>query len=142
MTNRSKAKGTTFESEVVRLAKEMGYAKARRIALAGTNDQGDVDLLGDMTVIIECKAHAAWSDGQVIVWLGDTERERVNAGADHGFLVLKRPRKPIEHAWAVSTVDVYMATSGRWAPRPVYMYLVDYLTKLQFELGEAAPCSP
>ncbi len=122
MVNASKNKGTAFESAVVKLARANGFPLAERLALAGSLDKGDIRLCPN--VIVECKAYATYSDAQVMLWLGETEAERINAGASHGFLAVKRARKPIEHAWAVELHTI----GGR--PRPVFYYLADYLAQL------------
>lgn len=126
MANPSKNKGTAFESAVVKLARSAGFPDAARLALAGREDRGDVVLVGTAAaprVILECKAYATYSDAQVMLWLGETERERIAAGAELGVLVVKRARKPIEHSWAVTV-------HGRMQ-RPVFMYLGDYLAMLR-----------
>lgn len=120
MANPSKQKGTAFETAVTRLAREFGFPNAERRALAGNLDKGDILLCPG--VIVECKAYATFSDAQVMLWLGETERERQNAGADHGFLVVKRARKPIEHSWAIEV--------NALDQRPTYRYLGDYLRLL------------
>lgn len=104
MANASKSKGTACESAVVKLAHALGFPNARRIALSGSSDKGDIDLHGDMSLIIECKAHKSFSDMDVAKWLVETERERINAGASDALLVLKRPGKgdaQVGSWWAV-----------------------------------------
>lgn len=130
MTNRPKQIGTAAETAVVRFAQANGFPRADRLTLSGSFDRGDIDLTGDRRVIVEVKAHKSFSDAQVIIWLGDTERERINARADHAFLVVKRPGKgaaQVHHWWAVELETV----SPKCAARPVYRYLGDYLTLLR-----------
>lgn len=93
MANQSKNKGTAAETAVVRYAWAQGFSMAERIALAGANDQGDVVLMRDPKIIIEVKAGRSAqtaSLGQITKWLDDTRRERDNAQAKHGFLVVQR----------------------------------------------------
>lgn len=112
MANRSKQVGTKAESAVVRAAQTRGFFGAERRALRGRNDVGDVLLCPG--VVIEVKggdmARKA-SDALVAKWLVETERERVNAGAEHAFLVVQRagvgPRNA--HLW-----HAYW-TAGEWA---------------------------
>ena len=52
MTNKSKVRGTRWESGVVAFLQEHGYPHAERRALAGAQDKGDVLLPG---LMIECK---------------------------------------------------------------------------------------
>jgi hypothetical protein len=97
---RSKDIGTRAETAVVKLAHELGYRDAERLALAGADDRGDIRLLRDPLVILEVKAgkaaqEASWP--QIQAWLRETQIERNNAfRADksasewHGFLVTQR----------------------------------------------------
>jgi len=89
--NPSKAKGTLAETAVVRFARDRGFPGADRLPLRGTLDGGDVGLCPG--VIVEVKAGKAaqqMSLGQLGAWMDDTERERVNAGAELGLLVTQR----------------------------------------------------
>lgn len=105
MTNRPKQIGTKFETDTARYLTVSGIA-AERIALHGTEDQGDVVHPG---LTFECKGgHAAEtaSDEQIRIWLVETERERGHRGADHGVLILKRKGKGLASAgqwWAILT---------------------------------------
>ena len=102
MVNRPKQVGTAAETAVVRTARRLGFPNADRLALTGALDRGDVGLCPG--VIIEVKGGAAAknaSDTLVDVWLAETERERVHAGAAHAFLVTARPGvgAPNAHRW-------------------------------------------
>lgn len=92
MAKRSpKATGTAFESAVVAYLRANGFPYAERAALAGANDRGDIT--GCPGVVWECKGGRAAkqaSDLQVTRWLAETAREKVNAGAEVGVLVLDR----------------------------------------------------
>ncbi len=91
MANPSKAKGTAAESAVVKLAEAHGIP-ARRCALAGSQDQGDVHLW-DGRAVVEVKAykgHPSWT--QVDNWWQETEAECGRVPNCHvGVLVIKRP---------------------------------------------------
>lgn len=93
--SRSGAIGTKAETAVVRAAKTRGFPHADRLRLSGADDRGDVQLTPTLTagVILEVKggemARAA-SENRVFGWLVETERERVNARADLGILVVQR----------------------------------------------------
>jgi len=91
VTNRPKDIGTRAETAVVRAARVHGFPGADRLTLTGAKDRGDVSLCPG--VIVEVKggerARTA-SDRQIEAWLVETERERVNAGADVAFLVTQR----------------------------------------------------
>jgi hypothetical protein len=89
--NRSKNIGTAAESAVVRYAQDHGYPGARRVALAGALDRGDVMLTDQVVVEVKSGEAAITASDRVIAdWLDETERERVNAGATIGLLVTKR----------------------------------------------------
>ena len=93
MANPSKNKGTAAETAVVKYAWSQGFVNAERIALAGANDQGDVVLMRNPKIILEVKAGKSAqtaSLGQISKWLDDTRRERDNANAKHGFLIVQR----------------------------------------------------
>lgn len=110
--NRPKAIGTKAETAVTRAAQMRGFPHAERRALRGRADVGDVLLCPGL--VLEVKggdmARRA-SDALVAKWLVETERERVNANAEHAFLVVQRagvgPRNA--HQW-----HAYW-TAGGWA---------------------------
>ena len=128
MANPSKAKGPAAESAVVKLAEAHGIP-ARRCALAGSQDQGDVHLW-DGRVVIEVKAyktHPSWT--QVDQWWHETEAEcgRVpNCRA--GVLVIKRPGSGLDMAmdwfawilasdlarWMTHGADIALASKVAW----------------------------
>ena len=70
--NRAKQKGTSFETAVVNWLQAMDVP-ARRIALAGTKDEGDVDA-GSWN--LECKNVKAMALAQ---WVGEADCEMVHA---------------------------------------------------------------
>ena len=95
MSNPSKAKGTAAETAVVRLAAAMGIP-AKRVALAGAADQGDVWLWpeGDgARVVVEVKSRKAmWTWTQVEAWWEEAEAEATRVpNCDVSLLVVKRP---------------------------------------------------
>lgn len=108
---RPKDIGTAAESAVVKALRVNGFPGAERRALRGSLDMGDITGCGPGLVFEVKGGNAARdaSDGQVEAWLAETERERVNAGADVGVLVLQRRGKGrAGDWWAVLTVrDVW-----------------------------------
>lgn len=91
MVNKPRNIGTAAETAVVRYLVANGFPHAERRSLKGNLDQGDIT--GTPGICWEVKGGAAAknaSDGQVQAWLEETERERVNAGATIGILVLQR----------------------------------------------------
>ena len=121
--NRPKAIGTATETAVVKALRRHGFPHAERRALAGTLDQGDVT--GCPGIVFEVKGGTAAktaSDGLVVEWLAETERERVNAGAEVGVLVLQRAGIGPANAdrwWAVLQMPVRTIegrATGEWVP--------------------------
>ena len=121
--NRPKAIGTAAETATVRALRRLGFPHAERRALTGTLDQGDIT--GCPGVAWEVKGGTAAktaSDGQVAEWLAETERERVNAQAEVGVLVLQRAGVGAANAdrwWAVMQMPVRTIEgrpTGHWVP--------------------------
>lgn len=85
MVNRSKAKGTTTETLVVRYLQSNGWPYAERRALSGSQDKGDVAGMPGLAVEVK------YGNGTLKIgpWLTETGIERLNAAADHGILVVK-----------------------------------------------------
>ena len=86
MVNRSKAKGTRYESSEVRWWISRGFRAVRRV-LHGRADQGDVGVvINGVPVTIECKACSRW---ELRKWMKETLAEARNAGDSVGMLSLK-----------------------------------------------------
>lgn len=116
MTNRPRKIGTQFTTDVIAYLRTDGFPHAELRNQAGVNDLGDI--VGCLGIVIECKggkkAEDA-SDGQVAVWLMETERERANANADVGMLVTKRRAIGARRAgqwWAHLTLGTVMDLAG------------------------------
>lgn len=121
MTNRSKSIGTAAESAVTKFAKANGFPFAERRTLHGSADCGDVKLDSRGRVIVEVKAGKAAeyaSDSRVVAWLEETERERVHAGADRAFLVLKRAGKGTQSVGSWTAVAGLHGLADLWAYGP------------------------
>jgi Holliday junction resolvase len=84
----AKAKGTNFETEVVRFLEANGFP-ARRRARAGSKDNGDVEI-GDNKWTIEAKATKSIDIPQ---YLRELDVEMVNSGAEYGAVWVKRRGK-------------------------------------------------
>jgi hypothetical protein len=89
MTNRSKAKGTSFESSVLPAIKAKQPLAERR-ALEGVNDKGDFYIPGEERFIVEAKNH---KEMKLSEWIREAEIEAKNAGVPHGVVVHKRRGK-------------------------------------------------
>lgn len=95
----AKAKGTAAENAVVEYLRHSHWPNAERRALSGANDKGDVS--GTPGVVWEVKSGSRLA---IPEWMAETERERNNAKADYGVLVIKpkglSPRRSYDW-WAV-----------------------------------------
>lgn len=85
MTNRSKQKGTAYETELVQYLRARGWVHAERRTLAGSNDKGDIS--GLIGIVIEAKACKTFD---LPGWLNELEAEVQNANADLGFVFVRR----------------------------------------------------
>jgi len=147
---RPKDRGTDAERAVARWLAANGWPHAERRAPSGSADRGDIT--GTPGICWEVKSRKTPpGDKQITDWLEETEQERLNAGADIGVLVVRRPGVGPQHAgrwWAYLTAlglfDVYagMLDEGRvavwamtWAAYtgdiPVRLHLADVVTMLR-----------
>jgi hypothetical protein len=78
MANRAKQKGTAWETACKLYAQQI-FPTARRRALAGSADEGDLDLDGARPTTIECKAVRSWSP---YAWVQEAVTESWNVGDD------------------------------------------------------------
>jgi hypothetical protein len=107
--NRPKAIGTAAETAVARYLAAHGFPSAERRALRGIEDAGDIT--GCPGICVEVKGGEAAknaSDLLVTDWLEETEKERLNARADIGVLVLQRRGVGPTNAgrwWAILRLD-------------------------------------
>lgn len=96
MANPSKAKGTAFETNVVRyLQTALDDERIERRALHGAADRGDVYGIRahGLEGIAECKDYKRYGDADVREWERQTLTERDNAEAGFALLVIHRPGK-------------------------------------------------
>jgi len=99
--NRSKAKGTAFETDVVRYLIEHGFPYAERRALRGTLDAGDVS--GVVGWVLEVKNCRALDLGP---WMTEARNEASNDGVSRYAVVHKRR----QHGTAESYVTMPLST--------------------------------
>jgi hypothetical protein len=105
VTNRNKAKGTAWETEIVNTLREHGQDSARRVVQAGAADVGDVHIGAILTplVAIEAKNEKALSFSS---YVDEANREGDNAGALYGGVAwVKRRGKS-------SALDGYVVMDG------------------------------
>lgn len=87
MVNKSGRIGTKAEVQVASYMAKNGWPAAERRKTEGRNDRGDVNP-GQPKLVIEVKADKGL---QFPEFLRQTEKERVNAGANVGVCVIKPP---------------------------------------------------
>lgn len=100
MTNRSKQKGTRFETELVDYLTTQGAPHAERRALAGTLDKGDVT--GTPGVVWEAKNCQTMS---LAAWVDEMLAECANASTRLGVVVHKRRGQNIRKAYCTLQLD-------------------------------------
>jgi hypothetical protein len=108
VVNRSKARGTAWESAIVTYLASRGWAYVERRTLSGAKDRGDI--AGIPGVVIEAKACKAID---LSGWLTEATTEAVNDGADLGAVWIKKRGKS-------SPGDAYVLLDGR-----TFAYLLD-----------------
>lgn len=94
MGNKHKAKGTSFETLIKDYLVIKGFRGARRTALAGSGDTGDINgivqKITNRPLCIQCKNQKKWN---VSGWLNDTVDQAARLGSALPSLVIKRPGK-------------------------------------------------
>lgn len=100
MTNRSKQKGTRWESEVADYLRHRGLHRVERRSLTGIQDRGDISGIDGWVIEAKNQNTSNWA-----AWMDETEQERRNAKADFGLLVVRRRLKPVTSAYAVLRLD-------------------------------------
>jgi hypothetical protein len=133
---RPKDKGTDAERAVVRFLQARGFPQAERRASNGNADRGDIT--GCPGICWEVKYRDMMpGDGRINMWLVETDRERDNAGADIGILVVRRPHAGVASWWAIARLGDLMALRDPSTPRemrtswPVRMLLSDAVITLR-----------
>jgi hypothetical protein len=103
--NRSKAKGTSAETAVVRFLRTIGFIQAERRTLNGILDRGDIT--GIPGVVIEVKNCARQ---ELAAWVAEAERERDNDRATLGVVWHKRRGKTDPADWFVTMSGAQFAS--------------------------------
>lgn len=101
--NRNKARGTAWETRVVKFLQANGFPYAERRALSGALDKGDINVPG---VVWECK-NAKSID--LAGWVDEMVKEKDNAGVDIGVVVFPRRNHATERAYAVLELRDFVA---------------------------------
>lgn len=98
MANKSKSKGTRFESAVVKYLREgLEDERPERLALHGSKDMGDIGHIyaHGYHGIAECKSHKKVTPGDIAEWQRQTIDERENSDSDFALLVVNKYNCPM-----------------------------------------------
>lgn len=112
MSSYNKAKGSKFETDVMKYLRKLGHF-AERLAKAGANDEGDiVAIIAGQTYILECKNRKAinlpqfWSEAQTEA--SNYAKARGLSVEPPAFVIVKRRNAPIEKAWVVQPLEKWI----------------------------------
>jgi Holliday junction resolvase len=108
----NKAKGSKFETDVMKYLRKLGHF-AERLAKAGANDEGDiVTIIAGQTYILECKNRKSLDLPQF--W-AEAQTEAANYAKARGlvveppaFVIVKRRRASIEDAWVIQNLEEWL----------------------------------
>lgn len=101
MSNKSKQKGTAFETLVTLFFRGAGWPVERR-TLSGRYDKGDLSGIPDWT--LELKAEKAISLSE---YMKEAEVEAGNAGTPFFAAIVKRRNKGVEDAYVVMPLRIF-----------------------------------
>lgn len=107
MSSKARAKGTSFETLIKEYLWSKGFKKARRSALAGAEDTGDIHGLENPNrqVCIQCKNDRSFNFSG---WLNDTVQQAERLSGALPVLVVKRQgkgAKSVGESYAVMRLD-------------------------------------
>ena len=112
MSSYNKAKGSKFETDVMKYLRKLGHF-AERLAKAGANDEGDiVAIIAGQTYILECKNRKSinlpqfWAEAQVEA--ANYAKARGLSVEPPAFVIVKRRNASIEQAWVVQPLEKWI----------------------------------
>lgn len=112
MSSYNKAKGSKFETDVMKYLRKLGHF-AERLAKAGASDEGDiVTIIAGQTYILECKNRKKfdlptfWDEAQVEA--KNYAKARGLPYLPPAFVIVKRRNKSIEDAWVIQTLEKWI----------------------------------
>jgi hypothetical protein len=115
VSNPSGKKGTWGETSRVRYLQGRGWKYATRITKKGAKDEGDLILDQAVPVMIESKETKAFTPS---VFVKEMEAQIENAGAEFGFVIVKkRGTTNVGNYYALTTVEQMMGLIEQvWPP--------------------------
>jgi Holliday junction resolvase len=112
MSSYNKAKGSKFETDVMKYLRSLGHF-AERLAKAGANDEGDiVTIIAGQTYILECKNRKSinlpqfWSEAQTEA--ANYAKARGLSFSPPAFVIVKRRNASTEQAWVVQPLEKWI----------------------------------
>lgn len=118
MSNPSKKKGTAAETRVVRYLEKHGIP-AKRKALTGSKDEGDIQVDGNVTLEVKAgKQTQNYNRTQLDEWIRQAIEEGKNCG-QRSYLVIVRYNRKID--------DAEVWTKDKKNGRYTMMYLSDFV---------------
>jgi hypothetical protein len=133
VVNKPKAIGTAAETAVVKWLKLNGYPEARRKVLAGSKDEGDIQV--GPGVILEVKSSATNAavgqpgTKQLSLWMDQLRAEAYHSDSDFGALVVRKKgtTNPGDW-WAYCELRVIMTARQAGADIVVCLKLSDLMS--------------
>ena len=112
MSSYNKAKGSKFETDVMKYLRKLGHF-AERLAKAGASDEGDiVTIIAGQTYILECKNRKKMD---LPTFWAEAEKEAKNYAKARGlldsplaFVIVKRRQHGVEKAWVIQDLDQWV----------------------------------
>lgn len=117
MSNPSKAKGTAWETALVRYLTDRTALPLRRVAQAGRLDTGDIHGIHDW--IIQAKAWSRWGRADVERWVRDAAAQAAAAGERFGAVIVKAPNKPVGDSITILPTSVFAEMIRRLYSSPI-----------------------
>ena len=112
MASYNKAKGSKFETDVMKYLRKLGHF-AERLAKAGASDEGDiVTIIAGQTYILECKNRKKidlprfWDEAQKEA--KNYAKARGMVATPPAFVIVKRRNASIEDAWVVQPLEKWI----------------------------------
>ena len=112
MSSYNKAKGSKFETDVMKWLRSLGHF-AERLAKAGASDEGDiVCIIAGQTYILECKNRKKidlpkfWDEAQKEA--KNYAKARGMVATPPAFVIVKRRQHGVEKAWVIQDLDQWL----------------------------------
>lgn len=126
MANKKRQKGTTYETQTKKYLEEFGI-EARRTAMSGSKDVGDLEITAPFLAIVENKAYKnELTDSQIQEFREQTRIEAINykeafriSDEVKGLLFVKNPGKSI----ARTKVSFYSKRYNCWLTLYLYEFV-------------------